>query len=385
MKELSPLARQALMRFLPSALNAKDRNEFSQIIYDELEENIYFKKDILLFFLKKHNIDAFTMEIYDEDSVLSPPLVLNIEEVKLVANKGLLKELRNYELEIFGVGEDFVEANDEGIDAVNLNRIDTLFDLIVSHNLMSNNIPSEDEKEITSLEDETFYLPLRLIFNGKPCTFFIGDAKNFFMEQLNEIANNHLSLIMPYQKEESYYINEDDEEVKTSTLSFMKEEHSEDAYYKMCYQMIDKVNDLVDRHNRSIPDDFIHTEIFYKEKLDIFSNIVMIKNINVAKNIPVKKLLSTLNDNFTEYGRDFFDEPLSDMAGEIMDFLDLKLVELENEYKENKVLKEKGIALFADKKKKTTFIYDDIVVEEESEENDMDDESFMSVLDELYD
>jgi hypothetical protein len=68
-----------------------------------------------------------------------------------------------------------------------------------------------------------------------------------------------------------------------------------------------------------------------------------------------------------------------------MDFLDLKLVELENEYKENKVLKEKGIALFADKKKKTTFVYDDVVVEEESKENDMDDESFMSVLDELYD
>lgn len=44
MEELSPLARQALMRFLPQALNSKNRNEFSQIIYDELEENIYFKK-----------------------------------------------------------------------------------------------------------------------------------------------------------------------------------------------------------------------------------------------------------------------------------------------------------------------------------------------------
>ena len=173
MEELSPLARQALMRFLPQALNSKNRNEFSQIIYDELEENIYFKKDILLFFLKKHGIKPVTMDI-EEDSVLSPPLILNIEEVRSVVEKNLLKELRTYELEIFGVGEDYVEANDEGIDAINLYRIETLFDLVVAHNLMSNTVPSEDEKEITSLEDETFYLPLRLMLDNKPCSFFIG-------------------------------------------------------------------------------------------------------------------------------------------------------------------------------------------------------------------
>lgn len=385
MEELSPLARQALMRFLPQALNSKNRNEFSQTIYDELEENIYFKKDILLFFLKKHGIKPVTMDV-EEDSVLSPPLVLNIEEVRSVVKKNLLKELRTYELEIFGVGEDYVEANDEGIDAINLYRIETLFDLVVAHNLMSNTVPSEDEKEITSLEDETFYLPLRLMLDNKPCSFFIGDAKNFFMEQLNEIGNHHLSLIMPYQKEEIYSINEDGEEVKTSRLVFDKEEHSEECYYKMCYHMVDKINDLVIRYNRTIPDNFIHTEAFYKDKIDIFSRIVMIKDINVAKNIPIKKLLSTLEENFREYGRDFFDDPLSDMSGEIMDSLDLKLVELENEYKENKALREKGVALFADKKKKTSFIYDDVIDDEDVEkDNEVEDGDFMSSFDELYD
>lgn len=388
MIELSPLARQALMKFLPNALNVDNRNDFSEIIYDELEENLYFKKDILLFFLKKHGIEPVTMDIYeDESDILSPPLVLNIEEVRKVVDKNLLNKLRSYELEIFGIGENFVEGNDEGIDSVNLSRIETLFDLIVSHNLTSNKLPSEEEKEITSLEDETFYLPLRLIIDGKPCSFFIGDAKNFFMEQLNEIGNHHLSLIMPYQKDETYYINENEERVKTSKLVFEKEEHSEEYYYKMCYHMVDKVNELVMRYNDSIPDNFIHTETFYKKKLDIFARIVMIKNINVAKNIPIKRLLKTLDENFREYGRDFFDNPLSDMSGEIMDSLDLKLLELENEYRKNEDLRAKGIALFADKKKKTSFIYEDVLDEDEEleENNEIDDSDFMSSFDELYD
>lgn len=151
--------------------------------------------------------------------------------------------------------------------------------------------------------------------------------------------------------------------------------------------MVDKVNELVMRYNDSIPDNFIHTETFYKKKLDIFARIVMIKNINVAKNIPIKRLLKTLDENFREYGRDFFDNPLSDMSGEIMDSLDLKLLELENEYRKNEALRAKGIALFADKKKKTSFIYEDVLDEDEEleENNEIDDSDFMSSFDELYD
>jgi hypothetical protein len=389
MLKLSPLVRQALMKHLPKALVARNRNEFSEIIYDELEENIYFKKDILLFFLKKHNIKTVTLEVYEDENndIIQPPLVLNIEEVREVVNNGLLRELRQYELEIFGVGEDFVEANEDGIDAINLLRINTLFDLIVSHALMSNKIPSEDEKEMTSLENETFYLPLRIILDNKPCTFFIGDAKNFFMEQLNEIASHHLSLIMPFQKESTYYLNDEDEEVKQSYLVFEKEAHSEESYYQMCYYMIDKINEVVNKFNNSIPDNFIHTEIFFKEELDIFTKIVMIKDINVAKNIPIKKLLSTLNNNFIEYERDFFDDPLSDMAEEVMDYLDIKRQELDDIFKKEKILKEQGISFISDKRKKTNIIYNDEINDDEYdiEKKEYSNGYIMTSLDELYD
>lgn len=391
MLNLSPLVRQVLMKHLPKALVAKNRNEFSEIIYDELEENIYFKKDLLLFFLKKHNIKTVTLEVYEDENsdIIHPPLVLNIEEVREVVNKGLLSELRQYEIEIFGVGEDFVEANDDGIDAINLARVSTLFDLIVAHNLMSNKIPSEDEKEITSLENETFYLPLRIMLEGKPCTFFIGDAKNFFIEQLNEIANHHLSLIMPYQKEATYYLNDEDEEIKQSYLVFEKEEHSEESYYQMCYYMIDKINEVVNKFNNSIPDDFMHTETFFKEELGIFTKIVMIKNINIAKKVPIKKLLSTLNNNFIEYERDFFDDPLSDMAEEVMDYLDLKRQELDDIFKNEKILKEQGISFINDKRKKTKIIYDD-EINDADDEYDIDEKEYkdgyiMTSFDELYD
>jgi hypothetical protein len=377
------------MKHLPKALVARNRNEFSEIIYDELEENIYFKKDILLFFLKKHNIKTVTLEVYEDENndIIQPPLVLNIEEVREVVNNGLLRELRQYELEIFGVGEDFVEANEDGIDAINLLRINTLFDLIVSHALMSNKIPSEDEKEMTSLENETFYLPLRIILDNKPCTFFIGDAKNFFMEQLNEIASHHLSLIMPFQKESTYYLNDEDEEVKQSYLVFEKEAHSEESYYQMCYYMIDKINEVVNKFNNSIPDNFIHTEIFFKEELDIFTKIVMIKDINVAKNIPIKKLLSTLNNNFIEYERDFFDDPLSDMAEEVMDYLDIKRQELDDIFKKEKILKEQGISFISDKRKKTNIIYNDEINDDEYdiEKKEYSNGYIMTSLDELYD
>lgn len=382
--ELTPLVRQALIRFLPQALNAKDRKEFSQIIYDELEENTFFKKDILLFFLKKHNIEPFKVEpLPDEyNDILYLPSTLLTDEVRAVKEKGLLKKLREYELEIFGVGEDFIETNEDGIESINLCRIETLFDLIVAHNLMSNKIPSEDEKEIVSIEDETFYLPLRIMLDDKPCTFFIGDARNLFLDKLNEIGNYHLSLIMPYQKEDRYYLDEDDEEVKSSILVFDKEEHSEESYFKMCYYMVDKINEMIEHVIKTIPDNFIYTDTFYKDEIDIFKKMVMIKNINVTKEIPVKSLLKTLNNNFTEYTLDFFDNSLSDIAEEMINFLDVKLFELEKKYNDDKKLKEQGIALFDDKKKQNRIFYENFVENEyiEYENND-----FNNLFDELYD
>lgn len=352
---LSPLARRALMKTLPKALNAKSRDDFLRIIYDELEENNYFKKDILNFFLKSKGINASIDEEAEEMNL--PSVVLNYHEIIEIKKTGLLSELRRYELEIFGIGEDFIEANDEGIDTINLYRINTLFELIVAHNLMSDLIPTEEEKEITSLENESFFIPMRMMWKEKPCTLIICDSKFFLIEKLIEIGNDHLSRIMPHRVEDKYHLDENDDIITNTHIIFEKEEHSKKIYYDMVYNMVSIINEMVENNQNIIPEDFLYTETLFKSNIDIYSKIIMIKNIEISKKIDLKKLTSTLERDFKKYPSEYFDNIIPILSEELMDSLDEKIANIELKLTREKELREKGVALISDKIDNSNIIF----------------------------
>lgn len=365
--QLRPVIMQSLMKLCPDALSAKNREEYLSIIYDKLDDDVFLKKKMLYFFINKNNL-----RMKEDDYLLDnneSHVVLTTFEVDAIKENNLLKDIREFELELFGFGEDYIEGNDDGIDVLNLTKVDSLFDVIVAHLLQIGMKPSEEESEIISVEKESFYTPLRTMYCGKPSTVFVGDTVSFFSSLLGEMAQEHLHKIMPCEIEAYFEIDEYDDEIIRRKFVFKNSHHDETMYHKMVLYMLDVINDLIREFLEDVPENFIHSEEYYKEDIDIYNQVFLFKDINATKKVDINRFYSSIKENFKEYDRDFFNPYIEKMYEITMDKLDEKLCYLEEEVKEKETLEKTGVSFFPDKSKTIPFHFTDMsFMEDEQEE-----------------